>query len=80
MSLNKMNCYKNKQESIYKTTKKKQKYVQILTSIDEETNIETDIKTNLEKNIDIETFYTKIFKKFYRKKLETIYEYDENFV
>ena len=67
MSLDKMDFYKTKQASFYKannTNKKIQKYVHVLTSIDEETNF------------DIISFYTN----FRSKKLETIYETDENYI
>ena len=67
MSLDKMDFYKTKQASFYKannTNKKIQKYVHVLTSIDEETDI----------NI------MSIYIKYRNKKLETIYETDENYI
>lgn len=63
MSLDKMD-YCNKQASMYKINKKLHKYVHMLTSIDEETEV------------DLISFYIKI----HNKKLETIYETDENYM
>jgi hypothetical protein len=63
MSFDKMD-YCNKQASMYKINKKLHKYVHMLTSIDEETEV------------DLVSFYIK----FQNKKLETIYETDENYM